>query len=309
MPKHPAFYSIRTHSHLHVGSGDAQFGVIDNQVQRDLNTGLPTIHASSLKGALREFFRFHGLEEGQKPGSEGALIQHIFGYVEKKNLPKKDDDTDDAPEKKAENTTEKSHAGQWQFLSGDLLSRPVRSDKRAYLNATSPEVLQALVDKLTLMGHTVPKGLKALAALSPKPGKPMIFDKDLTGAAVEDPDWKSVLADSVPSLSEEDQAWLNTLFGEHLVLVHGQDFRELPLPVIARNYLENGQSKNLWYEEVVPSDARFGVFILQDNAWQEQFNEALKSHQVQIGANASIGYGLCQLREHGYPSPPQPSAV
>ncbi|MEO0625668.1 MAG: type III-B CRISPR module RAMP protein Cmr4 [Bacteroidota bacterium] len=37
--------------------------------------------------------------------------------------------------------------------------------------------------------------------------------------------------------------------------------RHQELPVIARNYLDNGQSKNLWYEEVVPRESIFGFVI------------------------------------------------
>jgi CRISPR-associated protein Cmr4 len=47
-------YKINTLSNLHVGSGDINFNVIDNQVQRDPVTNLPNINSSSLKGAFRE---------------------------------------------------------------------------------------------------------------------------------------------------------------------------------------------------------------------------------------------------------------
>lgn len=40
---------------MHVGSGDASYTLIDNQVQRDVITGFPTINSSSLKGSLRSF--------------------------------------------------------------------------------------------------------------------------------------------------------------------------------------------------------------------------------------------------------------
>ncbi len=49
-------YTIETLSNLHVGAGDINFGVIDNQVQRDSVTNLPNINSSSLKGAFREHF-------------------------------------------------------------------------------------------------------------------------------------------------------------------------------------------------------------------------------------------------------------
>ena len=49
-------FIITAQTNLHVGSGDSNYGIIDNLVQRDVLTELPHIHASSLKGALREFY-------------------------------------------------------------------------------------------------------------------------------------------------------------------------------------------------------------------------------------------------------------
>lgn len=62
------------------------------------------------------------------------------------------------------------------------------------------------------------------------------------------------------------------------------------LPIIARNRLNNGESDNLWYEEVLPSKSVLGTFIdTNDN----NLVEALDGKIIQIGANATIGYGYC----------------
>jgi CRISPR-associated protein Cmr4 len=56
-------------------------------------------------------------------------------------------------------------------------------------------------------------------------------------------------------------------------------------------------SKNLWYEEIVPRDSRF-FFIIgspKDDNLSNEFSEHVKSEPVQIGANASIGYGFCNI--------------
>jgi len=50
-------YIIEALTNIHVGSGDINFDIIDNQVQKDAITGYPVIHSSSFKGALREHFR------------------------------------------------------------------------------------------------------------------------------------------------------------------------------------------------------------------------------------------------------------
>ena len=65
------------------------------------------------------------------------------------------------------------------------------------------------------------------------------------------------------------------------------------LPIIARNVLENGESKNLWYEQVVPAETVFYT-IIDDNGDGILANMIGDDNCiVQIGANATIGYGYC----------------
>lgn len=287
------FYDIRTLTNLHVGSGDTNYGVIDNLVQRDVNTGLPTIHSSSLKGALREFFRISEKSRtspvaNEQNLQESTMIKAVFGYIDDSS------DKTEEPDKKDKTKKKKSHAGEWQFLSADLLSRPLRSDKVPYFNATSPGVVKQLVNKFDNLGLTVPAGLlKLLSINKPEPGKPLVFDRSLDGAHIEEVGWKA----RHHELDLTQYAWLTAVLGDRLVLVSDQDFSALELPVIARNHLENGESKNLWYEELVPYDARFGVFIMQSSSHTGAFDKALEEH-IQIGANASVGYGLCKLTGH-----------
>jgi CRISPR-associated protein Cmr4 len=259
------FFCIKTLTNLHVGSGDNNFGVVDNLVQRDVNTCLPTIHASSLKGALKEFFKDY-LKLSQEEAKDNPFLNQVFGNIKS--------------------------AGQWAFLSADLLSRPLRSDKVPYLNATSPAVLARLAQRLKGLGVTPLKELEELAKLEVASGTPLVFKQNLDGAIIEELDWKA-------KYSLIDVTGLTSLLGERLVLVHSADFQALDLPVIARNHLENGESKNLWYEEVVPYDSRFGWLLLADVADQKNWDIFIQGlrNPVQIGANASIGYGLCKL-EH-----------
>ena len=64
------------------------------------------------------------------------------------------------------------------------------------------------------------------------------------------------------------------------------------LPIIARNVLDNGESKNLWYEQVLPAETVFYTIIREEG---EDLKNALCGGQklVQIGADATIGYGFC----------------
>jgi CRISPR-associated protein Cmr4 len=64
------------------------------------------------------------------------------------------------------------------------------------------------------------------------------------------------------------------------------------LPIIARNVLDNGESKNLWYEQVLPAETVLYT-IIQEN--EDKLAKALDGQIVQIGANATIGYGYCKF--------------
>ena len=65
-------YFIQCITNLHVGSGDANYGIVDKLVQRDTVYNYPTIHASSLKGALREHFENLWVKDPAK-------VNEIFG--------------------------------------------------------------------------------------------------------------------------------------------------------------------------------------------------------------------------------------
>ena len=84
--------------------------------------------------------------------------------------------------------------------------------------------------------------------------------------------------------------------------MNGDSFRDISLPVIARNKLENGKSANLWYEEFVPHESVF-VFILAANKDSapllDNFASLICEEPVQFGGNATVGYGLCALKEIG----------
>jgi len=114
---------------------------------------------------------------------------------------------------------------------------------------------------------------------------------------------------------------LKKLFGiQNLAVLTDEDFNEAVsnLPVIARNKLDNGKSANLWYEEIVPRESIFyTVFCYYDNFNEDGadkrgktdkkkfdtanrlFEERLLRDSIQIGANASIGYGICRFSKLG----------
>lgn len=64
------------------------------------------------------------------------------------------------------------------------------------------------------------------------------------------------------------------------------------LPVIARNELKNGMSNNLWYEQVLPPQTRLCAITVDED---ETLADAVDKEIIQIGANATIGYGYCRF--------------
>lgn len=87
----------------------------------------------------------------------------------------------------------------------------------------------------------------------------------------------------------------NVLNGKKVEIISDKEFSDIAsndnLPIIARNCLENGESKNLWYEQVLPSETILYAIIREEG---DDLAE-LDGKVIQIGANATIGYGYCKF--------------
>lgn len=201
-------------SNLHAGSGDSGgFGVVDKLVQRDPANNGPVIHASGLKGALREHF------SGQ------SWVERVFGSDSSQR--------GDAQIK----------PGEYKFFQADLLALPQPQDAPPYFRQiSSVDYLEQLRQHYVALGA----GQLTLAILQ--------------STYQDNPNGFRELADN--------------------------------LPVIARNQLDNGISKNLWYEEVVP---RQSVFLTCIKAPDRDLIDALNGQVVQVGGNATVGYGFCKF--------------
>lgn len=268
-------YVITTMSNMHVGSGEYNMGVIDNLVQRDVINAFPNINSSSLKGALREFF---------SSTENDAIVKEIFGS---------------SPKDKKENMKQ----GSFRFFEANILSYPVRSDKAAYLRAVSHDVINEMLLKIEMFNvqkeelEDLVKALKALVEIDVSKGIPIVLNNQLEGAIVEDFELQATFNNA---FDRSNLPLITKLFGKNVVLLHNDDFSELcgpnRLPVVSRNYLESGESKNLWYEEVVPRFTQFYFIVIEDEKNEEMFEEKLSSSLIQIGGNSSIGYGFSKIQ-------------
>lgn len=257
-----SLYFIKCITNLHVGSGDISFGVIDNLVQRDCITGLPVINASSLKGALREHFT----------DIKSEIVEALFG------------------ESNSDNPRQGSH----KFFNANILVYPVRSNKKQFFRATSPAVIEHFLQTAEDFGIAIKtdqkEALNKMSNLDLQEKKPFIFEN------IQDVELEEFKAEYKNST---DVSKLSNLLGSDLALFNDDDFKNLVcgkncLPVIARNYLENGISQNLWYEEIVPRESRF-YFATSCLEEQTDFESLLLQNNIQIGANATIGYGLTSI--------------
>jgi len=283
MYKHKA-YIIKNRTNLHAGSGDTNYGIVDKEVQRDTISTAPVIHASSLKGALR--YHFESLQASSNASAQDGeakpfTVEAVFG------------------------SEEKQQQGMVRFSDARLLFLPLRSDKKPFYHVTSLACLEQFVAFLQTMNIAVDLPLPDSHPESYVVGAegPVVVENVVCAG-------RDVPVDAIKKL-----------FGiEHLAIFNDEDFNEAltSLPVIARNSLEDGKSVNLWYEEVVPRESLFYTVLSYYDNFNEQgadrrgkvdktyytkafrrFEEQLLTDLVQIGANESIGYGVCTFSSLG----------
>lgn len=90
-------YLINCITNLHVGSGEINFHIVDNEVEKDAVTGLPIIHGSGIKGALRD--------KARKDKIDSDIINAVFGSA---------------------GNEEKCNNGRFKFFDAFMLARPMR---------------------------------------------------------------------------------------------------------------------------------------------------------------------------------------
>lgn len=250
-------YTIRCMTNMHVGSGNGSFGIIDNEVQRDIITGYPTINSSSLKGSIRNFLEsLHDKD----------CVNKLLGSEES--------------------------IGLYKVFSGMLLSIPFRSKNKPYYNVTCGRIINELQELLESVG----KNLSWVTSL-----------KSLSSDLKSNPEinLEGLKINKYRTIDEVNKDYKDNIvhaMGENLIIIKDKTFNELvrELPVIARNKLDNGESKNLWYEEVVPRETRFyfGVFKESIKGNCNIFDDISDDKKlVQIGGNATIGYGYCKINK------------
>ena len=263
------FYQLEAISNLHVGSGEANEGVVDLLIQRDSVTGLPVVNSSSLKGAFREFF------SEQCPAEE---LCHIFGNA-----------INEVPG--ARNKRE-HNAGKYRFFEARILGLPVRCDKLPYVMVTCPSIIHDFNNTLNLLDSNRKMEIPNWEL---DDSSAFVSNQNLQGLTMEELRLKAK-----SGLNGGD--FITRLLGENWAMVSDCNFKLLcddrHLPILARNQLLFGKSQNLWYEQVLPRFTRmyFSVMVPNENdQYFNKFDSMLTSGLVQVGANATVGYGYCKV--------------
>lgn len=131
-------------SPVHMGTGTAVGGLIDNPIQRERHTEYPTMAGSGIKGAIRhDYWAQH---------EDRNLLNRLFG-----------------PDQSAAD-----HAGALSFSDGQLIAFPVRCAKAGFVYATSPLLLARLKRQLALANIQTDWNIPTLER-----GKSRILNPDL----------------------------------------------------------------------------------------------------------------------------------
>lgn len=277
------FYRLRCITNLHVGSGETNYGVIDKLIERDATTGFPCINSTGLKGAIKQKF------ENVSP----TILKEVFGSDLKRNnqTKKEREEEQKSLDKGGAKVEDPTQQGKCFFLSAQLLALPVRSDKIPYFLATSPGLINGFIglwedlygtpfsteDDLKKAGDNLFKANDHIGADLGQTGKTvtaLISDNGLKSALT------ALLGTDAPIVILSDEKMIELA-------------DDLNLPVIARNSLEDGQSKNLWYEQVLPRESVMYFPIIWDEDRSAEFD--LTKGTLQVGGNASVGYGFTQI--------------
>jgi len=271
---------METVTNLHMGDGDVNYNIIDNEVEREILTNLPIMNSSGVKGSLREYF---------KKKNKSNIIQ-LFGGLEENN--DSDKDANKESEDSKTNKDKKMEPGQLKIFSGYCLALAMRNSKGNYPYSvvTTHNILEELDKRMKIFNINDSDLSFELKDIDENSSYHVESGVEIEGNIIKN------------SFTEDNSivSFFNKIIPdelEHLAVITKAQMDDYDLPVIARNRLENSISNNLWYEEYVPHHSFFYTFVsCEDSELLDQFNQVVNNQVIQFGANASIGYGLVKMR-------------
>lgn len=172
-------FKITCITNLHVGSGDANFDIVDKEVEKDPVTGLPVIHGSSIKGALSDLY-------------EGSEKEYIFG--------------------KSGESSKPNEGGNYKFLDAKLLCRPLRAggnNRHPYVLSTTVDAVNDCVNTARQFGIELPDKWKTVSDDVDFEGKK--FLSDIPEVKIEGEKTGAVKNDTLKAILEDDFALASEL--------------------------------------------------------------------------------------------------
>ena len=260
---------IKCLTNLHVGSGDIKFEIVDGQVEKDPVTGYPVIFASGVKGALREYAELNLNNQD--------IIEEIFGT------------------ERANNREKKGKAGNVKFLTAQMVAMPMRASEgtQSYYMVTTKQMLAQFSKMRQEIENSSGHLLQDVKKLDNKMN--YYLSTERTGfIGVEGYQAETIIPGELRKLRE----FLSNTFSENVVILSEESMKNINLPIVARNHLEDGKSVNLWYEEIVPHESVFFLYFLSNGtpAGDESLDRLLaliaEKPLIHFGGNITIGNGL-----------------
>lgn len=275
---------IKCITNLHIGTSGSAYGDIKNEVEKDAVLGTPVIPGSGIKGALRDFWKVDNKDN----------IVSIFGS-----------------ETEETNANEKGKKGNCRFVSGQLLFRAMRVSMGncAYCLVTTPELIKMMLEtiesfQIELSDNADEKIEKLKTAFDDIKAELNKLSDQVTAGIVskENDSIKEVEGCQIRKVETSENELYKFLLklseDVPVVIMKTEFFQMIDLPIVARNYLENGKSSNLWYEEFVPHQSYFYSVLLweqEEKAIFLNFIKGICKQPVAFGGNNSVGYGYCKM--------------
>ena len=183
-------YYIDCLTNLHVGSGDANFNIVDKEVEKDPLTGYPIVHASGIKGALREAYEKNHPEDQTKC---------IFGK------PATDNESDTG--------------GSYKFFDAHFLYRPMRAEGSfPYVNVTTVTAIKDFFNLTKAFGIDSKLNVGMLNNLSFGNAKFLTSDANVR-----------VESEACTPLSAQVVSALKDFLGDHFAIAKSLDDYDLPV--------------------------------------------------------------------------------
>ena len=294
MYKKSEIFYIKTITPTHMGSG-SDLGIVDLPIQRESHTGFPKIEGSSLKGSIREAVEQNNADE--------IKVHQVFGYDETNA-------SNNAKETFKDNKDK--FAGAIGFSDARVLLFPVKSVKGVFAYVTCPMVIERFINDLNIadikVDFTKPQENKITKNSSIK-----LEDEEVV--ILEEYSFE------ISSNDENVEKFANFLRNKlnidtsKLIVLSNDDFKDFVkmfTEVITRTKIDNSkgivQEGALFTEEYLPAETVMyslamvsPIFAKLKESDINNEDDVLKffkdgcSDVIQIGGNATIGKGICEI--------------